>query len=541
MLPRRHQIFPLIYWVTVAGLFSFSAWQRFSLPLDPIADPDTWGYLAPALRKLTGSDFGHEGRNFIYPGFLLVLLRLFGDFRAIAIAQHLLGLAAGALLLMTWRQAHVFVGVRRLPAWVHEVLGLCALAIFLVAGQQIGVEMEIRPEGVCAFVLALNLWFALRFIARTSLAKKAPSVGIGIGLVLTAVLLASLKPSFIFMAGLSILPVGFSFLRPGIFAQKTRLAIGAGAGALLLVVPEYFLSRDDYTARMFLPTTLFVVHADMIGDQMADDLKQGAKIPYQREWLSRVHAELSEEITKSFAAAEREHYSFGFSPEYLMYETTSICVRLAFEFENDPAALNAFYRFYYWRTWQQRPSVMVKKVARQMALFFAPICPAYDRSKFMLLTESYRHSVSSLDTRSYPETWKHYPPAVEFMNRTGSLAQDAPSILQPRFLRRVLTFLAGAFLPFLVTSLVVAVAVLLHREFRRRIGWLVALTLFVFSYNAAASLEVAIVNALDVPRYCTIQFYFTLLSEVFALSLLLESIAQGIRWGRPIQTSTPGE
>ena len=63
-----------------------------------------WGYLSPALRKLIGAEFGHtEGRNFLYPGFLFLLLRVFGDFRAITVAQHILGLLAGVMLLLTWR------------------------------------------------------------------------------------------------------------------------------------------------------------------------------------------------------------------------------------------------------------------------------------------------------------------------------------------------------------------------------------------------------------------------------------------------------
>jgi hypothetical protein len=159
----------------------------------------------------------------------------------------------------------------------------------------------------------------------------------------------------------------------------------------------------------------------------------------------------------------------------------------------------------------------------------------------MLLTGSYRDAISSRDRSSDPEVWNRYPAAVDFMNRAEALTQNAAPIRQPRFLRRALTFLARTYLPLLVTSLVIAVAVLLHREFRRRIGWLAAVTLFVLCYNFGASLEAAIVFALDVPRYCMIQFYFTLLSEVLAAWLLLESIAQGIRWGRPIQTSTPGE
>ena len=54
----------------------------------PIVDPDFWGYLSPALRKLIGSEFGHtQGRNFLYPGFLYLLLRASGDFRAITISS----------------------------------------------------------------------------------------------------------------------------------------------------------------------------------------------------------------------------------------------------------------------------------------------------------------------------------------------------------------------------------------------------------------------------------------------------------------------
>src|SRR5690242_10903772 len=105
MSGRSLKVWRLVYWAAVACLFVFAIWKRLSLPLDPIADLDTWGYLSPALLKLTGGEFVHaSGRNFIYPGFLLFVLRVFGDFRALVTLQHLLGLAGGALMLMTWRR-----------------------------------------------------------------------------------------------------------------------------------------------------------------------------------------------------------------------------------------------------------------------------------------------------------------------------------------------------------------------------------------------------------------------------------------------------
>ncbi len=100
--PGTNSVWRLCYWTAIAFIFAWAVWQRFALPLDPIADPDTWGYLSPALRKLTGAEFGHtHGRNFLYPGFLYSVLRCFGDFRAIAIVQHLLGMAAGGVFLLT--------------------------------------------------------------------------------------------------------------------------------------------------------------------------------------------------------------------------------------------------------------------------------------------------------------------------------------------------------------------------------------------------------------------------------------------------------
>src|SRR6476660_9900040 len=113
--PETNSLWRACYWTALALIFAWAIWQRFNLPLDPIADPDTWGYLSPALRKLLGAEFGHShGRNFVYPAFVWSVLRGFGDFRAIVIAQHLLGLLAGGILLLTWRRSRALVPNARL-------------------------------------------------------------------------------------------------------------------------------------------------------------------------------------------------------------------------------------------------------------------------------------------------------------------------------------------------------------------------------------------------------------------------------------------
>src|SRR5438552_15088041 len=88
---RADSLWRVCYWTALACVFAWAIWQRLALPLTPIADPDTWGYLSPALRKLTGAEFGHtQGRNFLYLGFLYLVLSGFRVFRAIVVAQLLL-------------------------------------------------------------------------------------------------------------------------------------------------------------------------------------------------------------------------------------------------------------------------------------------------------------------------------------------------------------------------------------------------------------------------------------------------------------------
>ena len=166
----------------------------------------------------------------------------------------------------------------------------------------------------------------------------------------------------------------------------------------------------------------------------------------------------------------------------------------------------------------------MKKIAKQMSLFYAPICPAYDRAKTLSLTDWYRLGSNSLDRFDYPKLWAFYPPAVSYIGRTKILAQTSPAIQQRAALRLTLTLLAALYLPFVVGSLVLVAVIFRRPHYRQRLGWLASLMLFVYTYNAAACLEVAIVNSLEVPRFSTVQLWFTLLAQ-FLTALLLCEIA----------------
>jgi hypothetical protein len=501
-------------------LFAWAAWLRFRLPLDPITDPDTWGYLSPALRTLIGGEFGHtDGRNFIYPGFLYLVLRAFGDFRAISVVQHLLALLAGIILLLTWRRARVFMTDSQVGRAGHDAVGLLVAAVFLLASGPIYFEMQLRPEAMCAFLFSINLYIVIKFSACFFEECRRWAAAIyGITAVFTSILLASVRPSFVLVAIVAVVPTGFVFFGRDWFWQKAVLAGGAAASMALLLLPEHFLSRKDDVSRIFLPTTLFVAHANLICDQIADDLQFSAKVPYSRVWLAHVHGALDAEIAKSGV-----HYStLGLNPDYLMHNPNSIAAQLQKEFGDNVSGLTGFYWFYYWRTWEHRPLLMIKKVARQMAVFYAPMCPAYSRERAWTLANEYRLALASLGSEAKRRVWEAYSPAVRFMGRTEILARDAPIVQHPAVVRVALSILAGTYLPLFLTALALSAVVFTQKRHRHRFRWLAALVLFVYSYNVASCFEVAIIYTLQNPRYVTVQVFFTILSQFLALWFLIE-------------------
>ena len=293
---------------------------------------------------------------------------------------------------------------------VHAGLGLVAAAIFLLASEPYA--RDATSPKACVRFLSASIFTSssnLLPVFSSSGGKPPQSVWDRGSVQLNSARLGKAKLLACLIAVL--LPVAMFFVQRGLIWQKIALGGGAALSAALLLLPEHFLGRNHQASQTFLPTTLFVIHANLIRDQMADDLTRGAKVPYPREWLGHVQRALSDEIAKSVAARSRIYSTIGFDPDYLWHGQTSIAAQLHKEFGNNVSALCAFYRFYYWRIWRERPLLVLKKIARQMAIFYAPICPsttAANLCRSMHITEVQRPSTSSPITRFLrliPQPW----------------------------------------------------------------------------------------------------------------------------------------
>ena len=514
-------LFALGYWLLAASVFIGAAWSRFQLPSTPIADPDTWGYLSPAMSALLGDGWAHHLRNYLYPGFLFVLLRIFQNFDVITVAQHLAGLGAGVVFLLIWRRLRDFITDPNLPHILHQLLGLFGVMVFLNAKEPIVYESKIRCEGIAPLLVMLNIWFVVEFSYRCWVRRdRTLPLGWALATVASAILLSLAKPSFTIAALGSVVPVlGVLFLRfPN--REKATLVLGSLGLVLLLLLPEQIAARGDLDSKFILPTQLFFTHAAIIRDQMRSDLASHRKSPYPDALISRAEQSLDREITKS--AEHSSFLSLGFNPDFLMFGRESFDTEMRQQFHQDRRQLGAFYRFYYERAWRGQPRRMLAKIWRQMLVFYAPVCPAYHPSRIWPIADSYAGSLAVLELAHASKNWGSYPPLRIFLAKSSSLAASGKVLRLSSKTRRYEEFLSHSYLWCCLATLGLAVLLSFRQALRPHIWPLAAIVLSLYWYNFGNSFEVAVVHTLDHTRYDRIQLVFTILAQSATLLLLIE-------------------
>src|SRR3979411_1407585 len=194
---------------------------RARLPITPLADADTWGYLRPALHWLSGLGFQQTyGRDWLYPALLAGILKIGGDFHAITYVQRFLGLAGILIFWAAWRSWLGLLPVQGpIGHRIRFVVALLLLALYALSPQQALLENTIRPEGMLAFFEMAYLYCLVSFfIARWKLPRTVSAIAFGAATLGLSYAVLLLKPSWGFALGFS-----FLCLVAGGFGQATRL------------------------------------------------------------------------------------------------------------------------------------------------------------------------------------------------------------------------------------------------------------------------------------------------------------------------------
>ena len=513
-VPKKDVAWSLVYYIALVLIVLLAAYERFHLPPSPLADPDSWGYLAPAILKLGGDGFQHtHSRNFLYPGFLLLILGLTNNFGAITIIQHLLGLATGGLMIGCWAKTKRFV--RHISPRMHDALGLGVGAIYLLSRHPIEYEHWLRPEAITPFFAILNILLTLHFFDLRR--RQGPSwLGAIIAtlVLVSTILLVALRPSFALTIVFSGVPVLITlFGRRETWPRRMVVILITLITAATVLRTEQILAEPDPVAKWWLPTTLFTIHANLIARQMDEDIARRDCGPHGCDWLQQVGASLHEEIEKS-RHCRLFWRSLGFDPDYIMFGDSLRLWRGRF-FDGDMDKQLHFEMSYYLRTVRIHPGRMAAKVMQQMAEFYLGYGGSLLATPRVQLARRYASALKALQPYLVPS----YPPFIRYVEKLKSLSVTKATLDQP-----VLVTAAGALLCFLFAPIFFAtlgVICFLSPELRRLYGTFAVVVLFALSYSFGNCLITAIVHALH-GRYITMQYSFVLLAECMAVLFLFE-------------------
>ncbi len=525
---RRHDspLERILYIALLVLLFCCAGYFRLRLPREPLIDPDVDGYLGPGLLALTGHGFQHiEGRSFVYPGFVYLILAVFRDFRAITVVQHLSGLAAGGVLLACWNRCLSLIPRPITPKPVYRLFGLLVAGLFLFNTSVVRLEHLIRPEAIFPLFAALSAYFNIQFIQYRFLQREGRLALIyGTAIIFTACLLFYLKPNFYLATADATLPVWYSFLDPREALRRKLVLTGLATFSVivLLALPEYALGRTDPDSKSFLSTTLFVVHANIIRDQLAKDIASGADTPYPPQLLEDTYELLNQEIKRS---KQTGHYtSLGFDPDYLMYEDSfdrKFSSNLKSQYPDE--SRGKFYYYYFFRTWIHQPGRMLKKVGRELSILYNNIGKAspYKLEDHKNLSAAYTNN-SDLFQKRASLFLLQYEPLQAFISNCNQLTGTRSQLDQPMIISWINSFLARTLTVSLLLALLLLFILAKNPALRTNYGWFLATTLLLFGYSFADTLGIAIIHTLEITRYLTNQLIHCLLPQCLTFFLAVE-------------------
>jgi len=374
---------------------AWKAWDAW--PVVPISDPDTWGYLNPALSWLSGLGFQQtDGRDWLYPAFVALFLKTTGSFHGLVVWQKLIALLSGVLMAVVWR---CWVSMQPWNRWLRllgSLLGSLPIYVQLVNQQNFFFVMSIRPEAILSFFVYAQLACLMGFCKyRWQRPRALPSMLLGAGAILFAYGCYLLKPSWYFACGTTSAPVLAGLFGQGL-SRRTKFltpVLGVAVSFLLLWLPARVWFVRDGTSRTLLPDALFCVHAELIDKLLEARLATMPDSAPEKAKLQTLVSALESEISGA-KQGRRIYAKLVINADYLMHSHTLSAA--LFEYTGrDRGKFSAFCFASFFEAVTHYPGEYAKKVAEQFEYFLFPEPATYFKDQFNLI-KPYKGSAEAL-------------------------------------------------------------------------------------------------------------------------------------------------
>jgi len=489
----------------------FAAWlERRAMPLVPIADPDTWSYLNPALSWLSGLGLQQtDGRDWLYPALLALFLKTTGSFAGIVLWQRFLGISSGVLMAVTWRCWISTLPFQRWARFPVSLVGALPILVQLLNPHGIFFEMSTRPEAVLSFFVYAQLACLMGYYKYRWQAPNAlRSIVLGAAAILLSYACFLLKPSWLLAFVITAVPV-FVGAFGSVPSLKTRLltpALGIVLSLLILWFPSAaFLIKDRASVTM-LPDALFAVHARLIDKMLDARLAALSDSDPEKAKLQALVTVLKSELQIAETTRPDEKFGMGmpyaklgFNPDHLMHSETLTAAIYRYT-GNDDKKFRAFCISCYRDAALHEPLDFARKILTQFNQF---LFPGYDTfyKNFRDFSKCYRDSAglwgpSAGDgfSANVREMFHQYRADIAVQAGSG-LRLNGKSMAQ-KFCQ-TFTWLA---LPLEIVFLLTFVGSLVWPRLRdlRAGGWA---AFSLFSAPLGNAVTVCVLHALDIDRY----------------------------------------
>ncbi|CAB3765816.1 hypothetical protein [Paraburkholderia solisilvae] len=486
--------------VCLAGIINILATSSVLTILD-----DSIGYLYPAAHYMDGQPYVHtNGRGFVFPMFLTILMEIHRSQRTILIAQHALYCIT---LVCCWIVMVVIfksIQFKTRVSWViSAILFSTGFALFCFNGSALALAYTVMPEPLYSALLTLViLLIAMHFSTKKSTAKKWTLLSLAfLGAVIPLV-----KPHFILSAVATPLTVAINSKKT---SRKAAFAI-AMAG-LFLVTPLYLFEKtlqkkyDFAVSTTFGPETLFCNNADIVYRYLNQKQPQ-TNIPLQLE------------LKKILDAGPGWWVLNGFNGDKCMYGPAAEI--LSTTFHKTPVAASEFFIQTYIQSALYSPTIVANRIGTQFSYLTSFPLSAKDAPTPIncnIVSEGVK--LGSLFATLHDECMRD-------LGKNTSFRTIDPDVFNALFV---------ILIPLAAVTLFVC---MLSRKARAHIPMEIRATFIsLFSIYVSTNLLIALVHTFDIERYIAMQA--PLMVCLFASSIaVVVSAAQAIlNWTPPPLTS----
>ena len=408
---------PLV-WCLLFAIFILAIWFRSKCPGIPISDPDTWGYLYPALSEISGFGFQQtHGRGIAYPLLLLVLFESTQNFFSIPFFQHFVGILSGLLWWAVWKEWQKWLPKNLQGILWIQCLGVVFLATFLWNANTIFYEEAIRPESIFPF-LALTQTYLCMVYARVRWVDGSRWLLMAAGslAMLSALICLSAKPSWGFAAGVPFVLVGVGALGTmewtRLAARMASLALGFALTLLWIkILPPALGWIPDERSKGFLHATLFTVHAPTISKVLHERVQTGGSTPQEVAFLEKWDTRIAESSRLEITS----YHILDHDPDYLFYHSDAIAKMPDSDTPDKArkymfsAYLDALLRF---------PIDIAEKVLKQLVVAHADLTRTLYR-RDLNLKNKFQGSIKSMDFYKMPKVDPNFASTYEEVRQSS--------------------------------------------------------------------------------------------------------------------------